>query len=132
MKSWVIVILVVIAIVICFNRSESYAEGGITRSQRIAKGFHGVGHTEGPFPEVFSWNKKIDLTGPGTTVDYDQYSMYSTKIWPTTYQPVTNTCFDELMRACTSSCESSECLNDCQVKVTKICSQKKPKIVHRF
>ncbi len=141
----VIVCLLLIGVVwvLFSSRRDTYqrvgrhhTDGAPFRSQRIAKGFSGVGHTEGTPPGSLKGAiLKIPTVGPADTVDYDKYSMYSTKVWPTVYQPVTNTCYDEFMRGCSPSCNniagSRRCLENCSVRGTEICSRKEnlPKLV---
>ena len=147
MNAWVIIIFVVIVVILYFNKAASedyttkdYSEY-VERNQRIANGFSGVGYTGGigatlgrrftiGVDSVGGLGSFVPI-GPGTTSDYNQYSMYSTKIWPDEYQPVTNTCFDEYMAACSPTCTEGKCLNNCQVNATKRCVDDIPKLVHR-
>ena len=150
----------------CFNTPEKYYDEQPFRSQRYARGFGGPGFTEGQvqarllggkpgIPKTFSWDGKGEIEGgsgtsalvsfkdlqrdPASTTGYYLYSLYSTKVWPTTYQPVTNTCFDEFMRSCSPGCnnipDSRICLEDCQVRATQTCSQRRnipEMVVHKF
>jgi len=150
-------VVIVLALVVCFYvTQEGYSRSDTFRSQRYAKGFHGPGFTGGVteatllggppgIPKVFKWGGQPEVEGdpsstflssnkdlrsdPASTTGYDQYSMYSAKVWPTTYQPVTNTCFDEYMKECSPKCnnipDSRDCLQDCQVSATTMCSKKR-------
>ncbi len=168
MKPWTIACIIVVVgvvLVMCFNTPENYGSNQPFRSQWYAKGFGGPGFTEGQtqsqalggqpgIPKTFSWSGKgeieggsgtsplvslKDQMGPASTTGYSTYSMYSTKVWPTTYRPCTNTCFDEYMRSCSPGCnvipDSRSCLEECQLKATRKCSQRIniPKMVnHHF
>lgn len=123
-----IIILVVVFCVWAFkNSNEKYmGESSLFRSQRVAKGFSGVGYTEG---RQVATSPKLALPdgSAGQTVNWGGYSLYSSKVNPNVYQPVTNTCYDEYMRTCSPGCNgvahSTKCLEDCTFKATYICSQ---------
>ena len=120
MKIWIIGI-VILVIFLCFSSRSNYRPPPHTDRES---------NFLGPLNLDLMQTHNADLKevkgsyGPGTTSDYDKYSLYSTKIWPAVYQPVTNTCFDEFMRECTYNCDSKECIEDCQVRGTSICSKK--------
>jgi len=124
MKIFIIGGIILLLILLC--SVEHYT----SRIQRYAKGIQGSNFLGNPLDACLMGSPIPDgpvkgSSGPGLTTNYDQYSMYSTKVWPDVYQPTTDTCFDEFMRECTYLCRTEDCLSSCQVRGTAICSQKK-------
>lgn len=130
MKIGLILIVIVALVFFCAFR-ENYTHKNFL-NQWYAKGSIGTDYTGSPkssyylggkIPKTFIWSGLTE--SPDSQEMMLSQSMYSTKVWPTTYQPVTNTCYDEYMRACTPPCSTRDCVEKCQLNGSKNCSKKK-------